>query len=222
MRLDLHSHSRYSPDSRLDPVDLAKAARRAGLDGVAITDHNSLAGARAAKEYADGLHDFLVIPAIEISSSEGHVLGYGVREAIPRDLPPRETVERIVAAGGVAVAAHPYRFWSGLGEGATVAAPFAAYEVANARTLRRGNTRAVALADRQSVGHVGGSDAHFLDEVAAAVTVVESGPTTVDEVLDAIAHRRTAASGRHRGAAATVRYVSKCVGEWLGRGFRRI
>ena len=222
MRLDLHSHSRYSADSKLDPVELAKAARRAGLDGIAITDHNALSGARAAAGYADGLHDFLVVPAVEVSSSAGHILGYGVRDPIPRDLPPQETVERIVASGGVAVAAHPYRFWSGLGEAATVSAPFAAYEVVNARTLRGGNDRAIALAERQGVGRVGGSDAHFLDEVGRAVTLVDVGQATVDDVLDAIARRRTTASGHHRGAAATVHYVSKSVGEWLARGLRRI
>ena len=131
-------------------------------------------------------------------------------------------MERIEAAGGIAVAAHPYRFWSGLGEAATVSTPFVAYEVVNARTLRAGNERAAALANLRGVGRVAGSDAHHLHEIARAVTSLDSGLVTVDDVLQAIAQRRTTAAGRHRGATETVGYVAKCVGEWLARGMRRI
>jgi len=222
LRLDLHNHSKYSPDSKVDPAEIVRAARRAGLDGIAITDHNSLAGSRAAADVAANLHDFLVVPAVEVSSSAGHILGYGVRDPIPRDLPPRESVERIEASGGIAVAAHPYRFWSGLGEAATVSAPFAAYEVVNARTLRSGNDRARALANARGVGEVAGSDAHGLPEIGRAFTVIDGGLSSVEDVLQAIAHRRTSAAGHNRGAAKTVGYVVKCVGEWLGRGMRRM
>jgi len=222
VRLDLHSHSRYSTDSRADPVEIVRAARRTGLDGIAITDHNAVEGARIAVASATGARDFLVIPAVEVSTSAGHVLAYGVREPVPRDLPPQECVERIGAMGGLAVAAHPYRFWSGLGEVATTSAPFAAYEVVNARTLRRGNDRAAALADARRVGRVGGSDAHALSEIGRAATVLDGGLASVDDVLQAIAQRRTSAVGASRGAAGTIGYVVRCVGEWLGRGMRRM
>lgn len=220
MRLDLHSHSRCSPDSRLDPVEMVKVATSRGLDGIAITDHNAVAGAERAREYAASV-GFLVIRGTEVSTRDGHVLAYGVSEALPRDRPSRETVEAVLALGGVPVAAHPYRFWSGLGEAATIGAPFAAYEVRNARTLRRGNVRAQSLAASRGRGGIGGSDAHFLDEVGRAVTVVD-GASTEAEVLEAIRAGRTRAEGVDRGARATVRYVTKCVGEWMLRGMRRI
>jgi predicted metal-dependent phosphoesterase TrpH len=159
---------------------------------------------------------------MEVSTSEGHVLAFGVSAPIPRDLTVQETVERIVAAGGVAVAAHPYRFWSGLGERATLSAKFAAYEVRNARTLRGGNERADLLAGRQGVGRTGGSDAHFLDEHGTAFTVLDGGLTSVDDVLQALGSGRTRAEGAHRGPKATVVYVTKCVSQWIGRGMRRI
>src|SRR5205809_6957798 len=106
MRLDLHNHTRYSPDSRVSPTDLVARARQLRLDGIAITDHNSVAGIREAEAAAAGL---IVLSGIEISTRSGHVIAYGVREATPRDLPVRETVGRITALGGVAVAPHPYR-----------------------------------------------------------------------------------------------------------------
>jgi len=220
VRLDLHSHSRYSPDSRLDPIEIVKVARHRGLDGIAITDHNAVEGAEKAWAYGRDV-GFTVVRGTEVSTSEGHVLAYGVKETIPRDLSPRETVERIVALGGVPVAAHPYRFWSGLGEEETVAAPFVAYEVRNARTLRLGNARASALAASKGVAGIGGSDAHFLEEIGRAVTVVEDASTEA-EVLEAVREGRVRGEGIDRGTSATVRYVTKCVGQWILRGMRRI
>src|SRR2546429_1026213 len=154
MLLDLHNHTRYSPDSRVDPAALVGVARKTRLAGVAITDHNSVGGIEIAEAAADP--DFLVIPAIEVSTRSGHVLGYGIREVIPRDLSVSETAERIVALGGVPVAAHPFRFWSGLGPVAVAETTFPAYETCNGRTLRRGELPGPALAPGGGVGATGG------------------------------------------------------------------
>jgi len=220
MLFDLHNHTRYSPDSRVEPRTLIAFARRIGLAGLAITDHNEVRGVHEAEEAAGS--DFLVIPGIEVSTRDGHVLAYGVREIIPRDLSAAETAERIIALGGVPVAAHPYRFWYGLGEATTLRIPFAAYETRNSRTLRRGNERARALAKARNVGETGGSDSHFLNEIARAVTAVEGSQLRVEDVLEAVARGRTRVQGLDRGPVATARYVTKCVGEWLLRGMRRI
>lgn len=220
MLLDLHNHTHHSPDSRVVPAELVACARRSGLGGLAITDHNAIRGIREA-EVAAG-KDFVIIPGIEVSTRSGHVLAYGVRQAIPRDLSVAETVERIVALGGVPVAAHPYRFWSGLGDPAVFEAPFSGLETCNSRTLRRGNVRAAEAARARKIGQTGGSDSHFLDEVGRAVTIVDGGLLRADDVLQALGQGRTTAKGIDRGTAATARYVSKCVGEWLLRGMRRI
>src|SRR5207249_11639463 len=122
MPFDLHNHPRYSPGSRVPPADLVRLAQKLRLGGIAITDHNSVGGIEQAEAAAGP--NFLVLPAIEISTNAGHVLAYGVREAIPRNLSVADTVERIVALGGVPVAAHPYRCGSGLGERPLAAASF--------------------------------------------------------------------------------------------------
>jgi predicted metal-dependent phosphoesterase TrpH len=220
MLLDLHNHTHHSPDSRVAPADLVARARRSGVGGLAITDHNSVRGMPEAEAAAGS--DFVVIPGMEVSTASGHVLAYGIRQIVPRGLSVAETVERIIALGGVPVAAHPYRFWSGLGEPALFEAPFTAYETCNSRTLRRGNARAAATARARGVGETGGSDSHFLDEVARSVTVVDGGMLRPDDVLQALGQGRTSAKGLNRGPAATARYVSKCVGEWILRGMRRI
>src|SRR3989442_835535 len=170
MLLDLHNHTRYSPDSRVDPAALVGVARKTRLAGVAITDHNSVGGIEIAEAAADP--DFLVIPAIEVSTRSGHVLGYGIREVIPRDLSVSETAERIVALGGVPVAAHPFRFWSGLGPVAVAETTFPAYETCNGRTLRRGGPRAPALAPPGELGVPGGGGRHFFGEAPEGGSVV--------------------------------------------------
>jgi predicted metal-dependent phosphoesterase TrpH len=220
MLLDLHNHTRYSPDSRVSPDELVAVARRMGLAGVAITDHNAVGGIPMAQAAASG--GFLVIPAIEVSTEAGHVLGYGIRDVVPRDRSVAETAERIVALGGVPVAAHPFRFWSGLGKAAVGQARFPAYETCNGRTLRRGNMRARALARERKVGETGGSDSHFLDEVARASTAINAGALRLDDVLQLLGQGKTAAQGIDRGASATARYVTKCVAQWFLRGMRRI
>src|SRR3972149_1248230 len=115
MLLDLHNHTRYSPDSRVSPADLVGIARRIGLDGVPSPAHQ---------------------PSGRGGGGEGGAAcGWGA--APPRGLGAAETIERIVALGGVPVAAHPYRFWSGLGEAAVRAAPFPAHPTGKCRTPAR-------------------------------------------------------------------------------------
>ncbi|TLZ88424.1 MAG: histidinol-phosphatase, partial [Methanobacteriota archaeon] len=84
------------------------------------------------------------------------------------------------------------------------------------------NARAQALARERGVGQTGGSDSHFLDEVARAVTVIDAGMLRADDVVQILGAGRTSAQGRNRGAAGTGRYVTKAVGEWIVRGMRRI
>src|SRR5256885_16965029 len=107
MLLALHNLTQYSPEFRVAPAQLVAVAQRMGLAGIAITDHNAVGGIRVAEAAARG--GFLVIPAIEVSTEAGHVLGYGIRDLVPRGLSVAETAERIVALGGVPGAAPPFR-----------------------------------------------------------------------------------------------------------------
>ena len=99
MLLALHNHTHHSPDSKVDPALLVKQAAAFGLDGLAITDHNSMDGVRPALEAAKDLDGFVVIPAMEVSTADGHVLAYGIASPVPRDRSPAATVERSRAPG---------------------------------------------------------------------------------------------------------------------------
>lgn len=222
MKLDLHVHSSYSPDGSHTPKEIIDRAKKNGLDGVAVMDHNQVKGSLEAYDIAKFIKDFTVIRGAEISSKDGHILAFGITENVERDLPVAETVERIAALGGIAVVSHPYRFWSGAGPKVFEKAKFSGVEVKNARSSRSGNLKAEKLAEKYELGRTGGSDAHHLDDIGKAVTVFEIDSSNEEELIREIVRRRTRAEGQDRTLGEALPYASKCVSEWIGRGFKRM
>lgn len=101
LRLDLHIHSERSFDGCMSLSEIVALARERGLNGVAICDHD-----RVLDEVPE-FDDFLVIPATEVSTERGHLLGLFVREPI-ETRKFSESVTAIHAQGGLAVIAHPF------------------------------------------------------------------------------------------------------------------
>ncbi len=221
LRFDLHTHSKYSFDSSEEVGEMLKTAARRGIQGICVSDHNSLRGSEEALELQED-HGIIIIRGMEVSSSEGHVLAYGVREEVPRDLDALETVERIADLGGLAVAAHPHRFWSGLGEEVTRTAGFHAIETLNARSVAIHNAKAEALAEELGAPATAGSDAHRLGDLGKAIVLLPEGLENEEDVLEALRKGRGRTAGVSRDRKRTARYVVRSVGNWLRRGFRRI
>jgi predicted metal-dependent phosphoesterase TrpH len=220
MKFDLHIHSSYSRDGTASPRDVLGHCRKIGLAGFSIADHNQIEGTleAAAISKEEGL---LVLKAIEVSAAEGHVLAYGVRELVPRGLSVAETIERIHDAGGLAVAAHPVRFPSGVGLELAEGAKFDAIEVLNGGSSSRGNKKARRLAERKHSPVTAGSDAHKLDEIGKAYVEVE-GVSTEDELLDAIRRGLTRPGGRSRSVSEGIVYSTETLFEWMSGSFRRL
>lgn len=193
IRADLHVHSTYSKDSLITPKDLVYYAKKRGLNAVAVTDHNFLDGAyKIAKET-----DFLIIPGMEVSSSDGHIVALNVHELIPRGLSAVETVERIHKAGGVAIACHPYVYFKGcLRE--KVCASFDAIEVINARAFpfRNSVKKAEEAAQKLNLSRVGGTDAHYGPQIGYGYTVIEAEDASVDAISKAIVKGHCQAFGQ--------------------------
>ncbi|HDN01715.1 MAG TPA: PHP domain-containing protein, partial [Candidatus Bathyarchaeota archaeon] len=80
LKIDMHVHTWYS-DSSASVDEVIEAAKRRGLDGVAITDHNVIDGALEAERKSDGL---IIIPGEEISTLHGELLALGIRKAVPK------------------------------------------------------------------------------------------------------------------------------------------
>jgi len=216
MKIDLHIHSIYSSDGTLEIKEILKIARKIGLDAIAITDHNEIKGALKAKK----MNIIPVVRGIEISSKEGHILAYGVDCKIPRDLSVEETIERIRDCSGIAVAAHPYRYWSGLGEENCRKYNFDAIEIFNGRCRRRSNSKARELCNSLHQSYTAGSDAHFSDEIGKAGVIAENAEE--DEIIQEILKKRVKVWGEPRNFFETIRYVRRAVSGWIIRGFRRI
>lgn len=175
LRLDMHVHTSFSHDGTEPPRKLVERAAEIGLDGLAITDHNTQEGVDEALQAGDE-QNIIVIPGVEVSCREGHVLLYGC-ESFP--LGRGWTVGDLLAEVKrgfptcIAAPAHPFdRFRSGMG---WIAAryPFDAVETVNAHSpLPRGVI--LPLARALGVGEVGGSDAHFIEGVGKGRTVVKA------------------------------------------------
>jgi len=183
INVDLHVHTTYSKDSLITPKDLVYYAKRRGLNAVAVTDHNQLEGAyKIAKET-----DFLVIPGMEVSSDDGHIVALNVQELIPRGLSAPETVERIHEVGGVAIACHPYVYFKGcLKE--NVCSTFDAIEVINARAFpfKRSIRKAEGTAKNFGLSRVAGTDAHYGPQIGYAYTAIETTEPSIEAITKAI------------------------------------
>ena len=110
LKMDSHIHSEYSPDSSSKIDDIIRVAKNKKIDIIAISDHNTTDGTSEVIKKTRNT-DILAIPSIEISSTKGHILGFGCEENVPRDLSPQETIDRIHDLGGLAIIPHPYCFY---------------------------------------------------------------------------------------------------------------
>jgi predicted metal-dependent phosphoesterase TrpH len=166
-RVDLHSHTYVSKDSMTDPRDLIERARAVGLAKLAVTDHNSIEGARECQALAP---DLIIIGQEIDTSARGELIAYFVQEQIPRGLPPEEAIRLLRAQGAVISVSHPLdRFRnSAMGEEKTIAIidQVDALEVFNSRCLLNAdNKRAAELAARYKKLGTAGSDGHTLAEI---------------------------------------------------------
>lgn len=204
MRIDLHVHT--APRSRcsvLDPEEAIRVARARGLDGICFTEHNRLWEARALKELADR-HGFPVLQGVEVDTPGGHVLVYGLEELPTGGLDLRQLRRQVEEAGGVMVAAHPFRrpmyatggygLWSLAAIPVEVAARREVFRWVDAIEVSNGREEetqlALAVSQRLALPALGGSDAHRPKEVGASVTLFEGTLTTGADLVRALKEGR--------------------------------
>jgi predicted metal-dependent phosphoesterase TrpH len=196
-------------------------AIKVGLSAIAVTDHNRPAGAREVARHAKG-HALLVVPASEVSSFNGHILALGVTDPIPRGLSASETILRIEEHGGLAVAAHPGRFYTGLSISEVRANHFQAIEVANGGSSVRQNRLARKVAEGRGLAKTGGSDAHRPEHIGRCRTVFQNPPSSVEELLEEVRAKHTDGKGEGLTFGEQVTHDAGMFGRWLGRGGRRM
>ena len=104
--VDLHMHTDHSYDCATPVEVLLAEARARGLGAIAMTDHNEISGAHAARAKADGIE---VIVGEEVKTADqGEVIGLFIEEKIPRGMTLRETIAEIKRQGGLVYVPHPF------------------------------------------------------------------------------------------------------------------
>jgi len=195
--IDLHTHSFFSGDGVSSPEEIITAARAKGLHGFALTDHNTCEGIQyllrkgMMREDGEPVEDFLIIPGVEVTTSEGHLLCIGATLPEAEKLkgrPAREICDLIHERGGLAIPPHPYDlFRAGIRFSVLETLPIDAIEVFNAATtLRRYNRYAFKYAQARGLPMTAASDAHHAAAVGTAYTILNTDDLSVKGILSQI------------------------------------
>ena len=189
--IDLHTHTFFSGDGVSSPEENIATARAKGLHGIAVTDHNTCDAATYLLDQGlmreDGLpvDNFLVIPGVEVSTDEGHLLCIGATLPSLKGRPAREVCELIHERGGLAIPPHAFDlFRAGIRQETLQTLPIDALEVFNAATtLRRYNEQAFRYAKERGLPMTAASDAHHSEAMGTAYTTVDTEEFSVAGVL---------------------------------------
>jgi predicted metal-dependent phosphoesterase TrpH len=183
--IDLHAHSYpKSDDSFMSVDDLIDGAKKLGLDGVCLTDHDSFWSLDEIRPLSKK-HNFLVLPGVELNTDAGHVLVFGLERYVFGLHKPAFVRKLVDRQGGVVVAAHPYRrrFLEEPGREPEARAQMLerasqdrffqscdAIEGINGRGSALENQFSQDLSDQLKINATAGSDAHRLEQLGAAAT----------------------------------------------------
>ena len=195
LKLDLHVHSYHSRDALNRFEEINERCRNLGFDGYALCDHDSINGIEEAKRKASGL---IIIPGLEISAKDAHILCYNPSNLIPPKLTINDTVDRIHDHGGTAVIAHPLGFpRSMLTINKIENAGFDAVEVANSAQFPFGLLTSYhkSMARKLDLPQTGGSDSHIPETIGRAYTIVEAESRDPDTIIEALKSGRTEVYG---------------------------
>jgi predicted metal-dependent phosphoesterase TrpH len=202
LKLDLHVHTVGSSDAHTKIGDLPEIVKQRGLDGVAVTEHNSFD--------PRSFPDVLIVPGVEISSADGHVIALGVQKIIQSRLSADETIRRIHEQNGVAIIPHPHDPVSECVKIARLQVRPDAVETVNADALSFYISNWLARRDARKfmLPEVGGSDSHIPQSIGDAYTVIDAASRNLDDVLEAIKAGKVHAEGRPTSILNKIRKLS--------------
>jgi predicted metal-dependent phosphoesterase TrpH len=222
LKLDFHIHSCFSDDAIGTPEDLIYSLQKRGLQGMALTDHNTIKGCLRAQKIVP--KDFLVIPSIEISTADGHLLAFNVSEIIPGGLSVEETVDRVIDAGGEAIVPHLYRLLSGIKKEKlkAIQTKISAIEVFNGCSVPSSNLKTAKIARAFNLGGTGGSDSHDPTYAGYAYTVVDTTDLRIDTILSEIQKKKTWGEGLTMPLAYRRDRMVLSIRQFVQRGFKRV
>jgi predicted metal-dependent phosphoesterase TrpH len=220
-RVELHAHTCYSKDSLLKPETIIETCRARDIDKLAVTDHNTIAGALRLRQMAPEL----VIVGEEIMTTAGELLAFFVRELIPPGLTPQETIARLRDQGAFISVSHPFdRLRHGAWQEPAlleIIHEVDALEVFNARCIfNADNAAALALAQRHGKLKTVGSDAHTAREIGRAWVEIEpfASPSEGHNEDPVHAFRANLATARlHTTPSSALIHFASTYAKWVRR-----
>ena len=215
LRADLHIHTNYS-DGRDSVRKILEAAIAKNLDIIAITDHNTMQGSLEAMNIVKEEHlPIIVLPGVEISAKEGHVLVYGIKNEVEPGISIKEISKIVKKREGVLALAHPFNF---LRKG--VFNPFKfvdhidAIEVFNAKSyIGVTNIFSRCLCNKYGKTMIAGSDAHSAEMVGYGITFF-NGTRSIAQILNDIRNGKTSIGGRRIPLLLQIKYTKSKVIKW--------
>ena len=191
---DFHIHSCYSFDSFLSPRTIVKIALKKGLSAIAVADHSTTKGALKTIEEAKAASaSLVVIPAIELETNAGHIMGLFV-EADIKAQNIDNVLDQIKEQQGISVLLHPARTYRN--DLKSVVNRVDVIEALNGRTRQLENLKAKALALQFNKPVIGGSDAHFGFEIGCERTIFEDASSTLEDIKKHIVNGRRMLIGK--------------------------
>ncbi len=195
--IDLHVHTSPASPCSSAPVDkLIEEAKRIGLDGICLTDHNYVWDESQVQKLRQ-THDFLILRGNEITTDQGDMLVFGFYENITGIIKLEELRKKVEQAGGFIIAAHPFRGFLTFGVGQLGLTPEKAMErplfrwvdgveVLNSKVTEKENAFSLEVANRLNLPTTGGSDAHEVEEVGIYATCFEINIQDENDLVTAL------------------------------------
>jgi hypothetical protein len=200
MKIDFHCHSYFSKDGICSPEDLLRIAKRKGLDGIAITDHNSTRSWNRAREEADRLGMILIkgeeIKIKKNNKTVGELLAYFIKDEInPQGKSIEDIISEIKNQDGICIIAHPFNRKKPFKDLERYKALVDGIEIFNSRSqTRKENKQSEDFTTTNNLAFTAGSDSHTSFEIGNCY--IESNANTIEELRSNILNKKIKVVGK--------------------------
>lgn len=191
MYIDMHMHEKtFSTDSFLSLEEIVATAKSRGLDGVCVTDHDSIGLRERAEDYSN-MVGFPIFVGVEYYSLEGDIVAFGIDSLPTQRIHAQAFVDYVKARGGICFSAHPFRNNDrGLKENLELVRGLDGVEVLNGSTSPEANKKAHEYAKRLGLQTVGASDCHVPEKVGCYATYFPEQVVNVAELIEAFKKKK--------------------------------
>lgn len=187
MLVDIHVHeSAFSKDSEMSLEEIVENAKKKGLDGICITDHDDLGIREKAEKYSKEM-DFPIFVGVEYLTIQGDILAFGIDRLPEKHLNAQEFIDYVKSYNGVCFSAHPFRNNNrGLEENLKLVKGLDGIEALNGSTTLEANRKALEYCRMLGIQPIGASDSHRLSALGKYVTKLPKWADSLQEFIDVI------------------------------------